>query len=78
MTCDSRSQVKSAAVSLFADQLKTYLPTTTQSAKLSTMDQSNIRPTGNATILPAEDEAPLQGLVAESLKRLGYTVLQAA
>jgi len=57
---------------------KIYLPTTTQSAKLSTTVQPSVRPTGDATILLVEDEPPLQGLVTESLKRLGYTVLQAA
>jgi two-component system, cell cycle sensor histidine kinase and response regulator CckA len=56
---------------------KIYLPITQQSAKVSPTVQPRVRPTGDATILLVEDEAPLQGLVTESLKRLGYTILQA-
>jgi signal transduction histidine kinase/ActR/RegA family two-component response regulator len=57
---------------------KIYLPATTQSAKVSPTLQATVRPTGDATILLVEDEAALQGLVTESLKRLGHTVLQAS
>ena len=38
---------------------------------------TGIVPTGTGTILLVEDEAPLRVLAAESLKRLGYSILQA-
>jgi signal transduction histidine kinase/CheY-like chemotaxis protein len=56
---------------------KIYLPSLDKSVPLP-----NVQPVGTAlkgagTILLVEDEAALRVLAAESLKRLGYTVLQA-
>ncbi len=56
---------------------KVYLPSLDKSVPLALMRPAGAAPTGTGTILLAEDEAPLRVLAAESLKRLGYTVLQA-
>jgi signal transduction histidine kinase/ActR/RegA family two-component response regulator len=56
---------------------KIYFPSLDKSVPLPTMRQVAAAPKGDETILLAEDEAPLRVLAAESLKRLGYTVLQA-
>jgi len=56
---------------------KIYLPSLDKSAPLAPMRHAGTTPRGTATILLVEDEAPLRVLAAESLKRLGYTVLQA-
>ncbi len=56
---------------------KIYLPSLDKSAPLAPARQVGIAPRGTGTILLVEDEAPLRALAAESLKRLGYTVLQA-
>jgi len=56
---------------------KIYLPSLDKSAPLAPVRHAGTTPRGTATILLVEDEAPLRVLAAESLKRLGYTVLQA-
>src|SRR5450432_1022157 len=56
---------------------KVYLPSLDKSAPLAPTRQAGTAPGGTGTILLVEDEAPLRVLAAESLKRLGYTVLQA-
>jgi CheY-like chemotaxis protein len=56
---------------------KIYLPSLDKSAPLAPVRHAGTTPGGTATILLVEDEAPLRVLAAESLKRLGYTVLQA-
>jgi signal transduction histidine kinase/ActR/RegA family two-component response regulator len=56
---------------------KVYFPSLDNSIPLPTTRQVGAAPKGDGTILLAEDEAPLRVLAAESLKRLGYTVLQA-
>jgi len=56
---------------------KIYLPSINKSAPLAPVRQAGTAPRGTGTILLVEDEAPLRVLAAESLKRLGYTVLQA-
>ena len=56
---------------------KIYFPSLDKSVPLPATRQVGTAPKGNGTILLAEDEAPLRVLAAESLKRLGYTVLQA-
>jgi two-component system, cell cycle sensor histidine kinase and response regulator CckA len=54
-----------------------YLPSLDKSVALPVTRQVSTAPKGDGTILLVEDEAPLRVLAAESLKRLGYTVLQA-
>ena len=56
---------------------KIYFPSLDKSVPLPTTRQVGTAPTGDGTILLVEDEAPIRVLAAESLKRLGYTVLQA-
>ena len=56
---------------------KVYLPSVEKAAASSRASSSGILQKGTGTILLVEDEAPLRTLAAESLKRLGYTVLQA-
>ncbi len=56
---------------------KIYLPSLDKSVPLATARQVGVAPKGTGTILLVEDEAPLRALAAESLQRLGYTVLQA-
>ena len=56
---------------------KIYLPSLDKSAPLAPARVVGAVPRGTGTILLVEDEAPLRVLAAESLKRLGYTVLQA-
>ena len=56
---------------------KVYLPALDKTAPLAAMRPTGAAPTGTGIILLVEDEAPLRLLAAESLKRLGYTVLQA-
>ena len=56
---------------------KVYLPSIDKSAPLAPVRQAGTAPRGTGTVLLVEDEAPLRVLAAESLKRLGYTVLQA-
>ena len=56
---------------------KIYLPSVDKAAA-SPVAQTGAAPQkGTGTILLVEDEPPLRVLAAESLKRLGYTVLQA-
>jgi len=55
---------------------KIYFPSLDKSVPLPTARQVGSAPKGDGTILLVEDEAPLRVLAAESLKRLGYTVLQ--
>src|SRR5277367_1295542 len=56
---------------------KIYLPSLDKSAPLAPPRQAGVAPRGTGTILLVEDETPLRVLAAESLHRLGYTVLQA-
>lgn len=56
---------------------KVYLPSLDKSVPLPVMQQAGVTPKGVGTILLVEDEPPLRLLAAESLKRLGYNVLQA-
>jgi signal transduction histidine kinase/ActR/RegA family two-component response regulator len=56
---------------------KVYFPSLDKSVPLPATRPAGKAPKGDGTILLVEDEAPLRVLAAESLKRLGYTVLQA-
>jgi signal transduction histidine kinase/CheY-like chemotaxis protein len=56
---------------------KIYFPSLDKSVPLPTPRQVGTAPKGDGIILLVEDEVPLRVLAAESLKRLGYTVLQA-
>jgi two-component system cell cycle sensor histidine kinase/response regulator CckA len=56
---------------------KIYFPTVDQAVAAPVARPAHMPPKGSGTILIVEDEAPLRALAAESLKRLGYTVLQA-
>jgi signal transduction histidine kinase/CheY-like chemotaxis protein len=56
---------------------KIYFPSLDKSVPLPIVRPLAAAPKGDGTILLVEDEAPLRVLAAESLKRLGYTVLQA-
>ena len=56
---------------------KIYFPSLDKSVPLPTTRPLGTAPRGDGTILLVEDEAPLRILAAESLRRLGYTVLQA-
>jgi len=56
---------------------KIYFPSLDKSVPLPATRQVGTAPKGDGIILLVEDEAPLRVLAAESLKRLGYTVLQA-
>jgi CheY-like chemotaxis protein len=53
------------------------LPSLDKSLALPSMRQIGSAPKGYGTVLLVEDEAALRVLAAESLKRLGYTVLHA-
>jgi signal transduction histidine kinase/ActR/RegA family two-component response regulator len=57
---------------------KVYLPSLDKSLALPALRQAGAAPKGSATVLLVEDEFSLRELAAESLKKLGYTVLQAA
>jgi two-component system cell cycle sensor histidine kinase/response regulator CckA len=54
-----------------------FLPSVDKSVSVATVRQIGVTPKGNGTVLLVEDEAPLRALAAESLRRLGYNVLQA-
>lgn len=56
---------------------KVFFPSLDKSVPLPTTRPLDAAPKGDGTILLVEDEAALRVLAAESLKRLGYTVLQA-
>jgi signal transduction histidine kinase/ActR/RegA family two-component response regulator len=56
---------------------KVYFPSLDKSVPLPATRHVGAAPKGDGTILLVEDEAPLRVLAAESLKRLGYTVIQA-
>jgi signal transduction histidine kinase/ActR/RegA family two-component response regulator len=56
---------------------KVYLPSHDKKIPVAAASQAGVKPTGNGTILLVEDEPALRALSAESLTRLGYTVLQA-
>ena len=56
---------------------KIYFPSLDKSVPLPVARPLAAAPKGEGTILLVEDEASLRVLAAESLKRLGYTVLQA-
>jgi len=56
---------------------KVYLPSLDKSVPLARPNTSEVAQRGQGTILLVEDEPPLRALAAESLKKLGYTVLQA-
>jgi CheY-like chemotaxis protein len=57
---------------------KVYLPSVEKNAVSPAVFSSEVLQKGTGTVLLVEDEAPLRALAAESLKRLGFTVLQAA
>jgi signal transduction histidine kinase/CheY-like chemotaxis protein len=57
---------------------KVYLPSLDKSVPLAHQQRVGDAPRGEGTILLVEDEAPLRVLAAESLKKLGYSVLQAS
>jgi signal transduction histidine kinase/ActR/RegA family two-component response regulator len=56
---------------------KVYLPSLDKSVPLAEVRAAGAAPNGCGTILLIEDEPALRVLAAESLKKLGYTVLQA-
>ena len=56
---------------------KIYLPAIDKPAFSSQPEPADALPKGTGTVLLVEDEAPLRALAAETLKRLGYHVLQA-
>jgi signal transduction histidine kinase/ActR/RegA family two-component response regulator len=56
---------------------KIYFPAVEESVPLPAARTVAAAPRGEGTVLLVEDEAPLRVLAAESLKHLGYTVLQA-
>jgi signal transduction histidine kinase/ActR/RegA family two-component response regulator len=56
---------------------KIYFPSLDKSVPLPLAQPLATAPKGEGTVLLVEDEAALRVLAAESLKRLGYTVLQA-
>ncbi|MCU1308961.1 MAG: sensor protein [Candidatus Angelobacter sp.] len=56
---------------------KVYLPSLDKTIPVASAQQSGAIPRGEGTILLVEDEPALRVLAAESLKRLGYKVLQA-
>lgn len=56
---------------------KIYLPFMDRSIPVASAVQGAAAPKGDGTILLVEDEPALRVLAAESLRRLGYTVLQA-
>ena len=57
---------------------KIYLPAVQTAVQEKAVLPAALAPKGDGTILLVEDEPPLRALAAESLKRLGYTVLQAS
>jgi len=57
---------------------KVYLPSLDKSVTLARLTASEVAQRGQGTILLVEDETPLRALAAESLKKLGYSVLQAS
>jgi signal transduction histidine kinase/ActR/RegA family two-component response regulator len=57
---------------------KVYLPSLDKSVPVARTTTSEVAQRGQGTILLVEDETPLRALAAESLKKLGYTVLQAS
>ena len=56
---------------------KVYLPSLDKATPITAGPKAGEAPRGVGTILLVEDEPALRALAAESLKRLGYTVLQA-
>jgi two-component system, cell cycle sensor histidine kinase and response regulator CckA len=56
---------------------KIYFPSLDKSVPLPVSQPLAAAPKGEGTVLLVEDESALRVLVAESLKRLGYTILQA-
>jgi signal transduction histidine kinase/CheY-like chemotaxis protein len=56
---------------------KIYLPSVDKAVPLQNAQKLGSAPRGMGTILFVEDEAPLRKLAVESLKRLGYTILEA-
>src|SRR6185436_2388955 len=57
---------------------KIYLPSLDKSVPVARPTTSEVAQRGQGTILLVEDETPLRVLAAESLKNLGYIVLQAS
>lgn len=57
---------------------RVYLPLQDKSVPVTAVQRAGDAPRGQGTILVVEDEAPLRALAAESLKKLGYSVLQAS
>jgi len=56
---------------------KIYLPSLDKSIPVASTVPGAAAPKGDGTVLLVEDEPSLRVLAAESLKRLGYTILQA-
>jgi CheY-like chemotaxis protein len=54
-----------------------YFPRAPEDSLAARRDPASRRPTGSETILLAEDEPTLRGLVRTMLQRCGYTVLEA-
>jgi signal transduction histidine kinase/CheY-like chemotaxis protein len=73
----SRGHIAVYSEPLVGTTFKIYFPSLDKSVPLPTARQIGTAPKGTGTVLLVEDEAPLRLLAAESLKRLGYTVLQA-
>jgi signal transduction histidine kinase/CheY-like chemotaxis protein len=57
---------------------KVYLPITESAATISTEGPAASAPRGEGTVLLVEDEVALRALTAKSLRKLGYTVLEAS
>jgi two-component system, cell cycle sensor histidine kinase and response regulator CckA len=73
----SRGHIEVSSEVRVGTTFKVYLPSLDKSVALPATRNIGAAPRGKGTILLVEDEAPLRVLAAESLKRLGYTILQA-
>ncbi len=73
----SRGHIAVYSEAAVGTTFKIYLPSLDKSVPLPIARTAPVAPKGEGTILLIEDEPALLALSAESLKRLGYTVLQA-